>query len=73
MSMRAMVMAALAGLAAAGCVAPGKGNSAGGRYIDPYTCEIRNKRPDEPPYDARCIEAARRTAEAAAKSASKKK
>lgn len=71
--MRGMVMVAMAGLMLAGCVAPGKGNSAGGRYVDPYTCEIRNKRPEDPPYDARCIEAARRTAEAAAKAASKKK
>jgi hypothetical protein len=71
--MRGLALAAMAGLVLAGCVAPGKGNSTGGRYVDPYTCEIRNPREGDPPYDASCIEAARRTAEAAAKAASRKK
>ena len=63
---------ALAGaMALAGCVAPGRGNSLGGRYTDPYTCEIKNKHPDDPPYDADCIRAAQASAIQAAKNASK--
>ena len=55
----------------AGCVAPGKGNSLGGRYTDPYTCEIKNKHADDPPYDPDCIRAAQTSAINAAKNASK--
>ena len=63
---------ALAGLIAlAGCVAPGRGNSLGGRYTDPYTCEIKNKHADDPPYDPDCIRAAQAAAITAAQNASK--
>jgi hypothetical protein len=41
--------------------------------VDPYTCEIRNKRETDPPYDADCIKAAQRVAEAATKAAAKTK
>lgn len=63
---------ALAGLIVlAGCVAPGRGDSLGGRYTDPYTCEIKNKHADDPPYDPDCIRAAQASAINAAKNASK--
>lgn len=55
----------------AACVAPGKGDSVGGRYIDPYTCEIKNKREADPPYDPDCIRAAQASAIAAARQAAK--
>lgn len=71
--MRGLILLAAACLALTACVKPGQGNAAGGRYVDPYTCEIRNKRETDPPYDSACIKAAQRTAEAAAKAASKKK
>ena len=58
-------------IALAGCVAPGHGDSLGGRYTDPYTCEIKNKHPDDPPYDADCIRAAQASAIQAAKNAAK--
>jgi hypothetical protein len=63
---------ALLGLAVlAGCVAPGRGDSLGGRYTDPYTCEIKNKRAEDPPYDPVCIRAAQQSAITAAKNAAK--
>jgi len=71
--MRGLILLAAISLALTACVKPGQGTAAGGRYVDPYTCEIRNKREAEPPYDADCIKAAQRTAEAAAKAASKGK
>lgn len=73
--MRALVLLAAVSLAltATACVKPGVGGSVGGRYIDPYTCEVRNPRPDDQPYDADCIKAAQRVAEAAAKAAAKTK
>lgn len=58
-------------LSAVACVAPGKGDSLGGRYVDPYTCEIKNKRESDPPYDPDCIKAAQAAAIAAAKEATK--
>lgn len=75
--MRALILLAPlfvgASLALTACVKPGAGGSVGGRYVDPYTCEIRNKRENEPPYDADCIKAAQRVAEAATKAAAKTK
>ena len=71
--MRALVLLAAVSLALTACVKPGVGGSVGGRYVDPYTCEIRNKRESDPPYDADCIKAAQRVAEAAAKAAAKTK
>ena len=65
----AIVLAGLAVLV--GCVAPGRGNSLGGRYTDPYTCEIKNKHPTDPPYDPDCIRAAQQSAITAAKNAAK--
>ena len=71
-SPRLLTVIALAGLVAlAACVAPGRGNSVGGRYTDPYTCEIKNKHPDDPPYDPDCIRAAQASAIQAAKNAAK--
>lgn len=72
--MRPMLAAAVAAFAAAAlaaCVAPGKGDSLGGRYTDPYTCEIKNKREEDPPYDPDCIRAAQQSAINAAKKATK--
>lgn len=57
--------------ALAACVAPGRGNSVGGRYTDPYTCEIKNRRETDPPYDADCIQSAQRAAINSAKNAQK--
>jgi hypothetical protein len=71
--MRALVLLAAISLALTACVKPGAGGSVGGRYVDPYTCEVRNPRPDDQPYDADCIKAAQRVAEAATKAASKTK
>ncbi|KAF0181244.1 MAG: hypothetical protein IV086_04835 [Hyphomonadaceae bacterium] len=71
--MRALILLAAVSLALTACVKPGQGNAAGGRYVDPYTCEVRNPREGDQPYDADCIKAAQRTAEAAAKAASRKK
>ncbi|MBL8557472.1 MAG: hypothetical protein JNM47_02025 [Hyphomonadaceae bacterium] len=71
--MRALVLLAAVSLAMTACVKPGGGGSAGGRYVDPYTCEVRNPRPNDQPYDADCIKAAQRVAEAAAKAAAKTK
>ena len=69
---RLILTAVLAGLfVLSSCVAPGRGNSLGGRYTDPYTCEIKNKRADDPPYDPDCIRAAQASAINAAKNASK--
>jgi hypothetical protein len=68
--MRLILIATILCFAAA-CVAPGKGSSLGGRYTDPYTCEIKNKKPDDPPYDPDCIQAAQRAAINAAKNAQK--
>lgn len=65
------VAAAFAVSALAACVAPGKNDSLGGRYVDPYTCEIKNKRAEDPPYDPDCIQAAQRAAVAAARKATK--
>jgi hypothetical protein len=67
----ATAAAAVALSALAACVAPGKGDSLGGRYVDPYTCEIKNKRADDPPYDPDCIRAAQQAAINAAKKATK--
>jgi len=72
--MRPLLLAAVAAFvfgAVAACVAPGKNNSLGGRYVDPYTCEIKNKRAEDPPYDPDCIQAAQRAAINAAKKATK--
>ncbi|MDX2234214.1 MAG: hypothetical protein NW200_06920 [Hyphomonadaceae bacterium] len=66
---RLLPLAALLALAA--CVAPGRGDSLGGRYVDPYTCEIKNKRAEDPPYDPGCIQAAQKSAINAAKNAQK--
>ena len=71
--MRALILLAALSLALTACVKPGVGGSVGGRYVDPYTCEVRNPRPDDQPYDADCIKAAQRVAEAATKAASKTK
>jgi hypothetical protein len=68
--MLAAAAAAFAIAALAACVAPGKSESLGGRYVDPYTCEI--KPPQSPPqYDPDCIQAAQRAAINAAKKATK--
>ena len=71
--MRALILLAAISLALTACVKPGVGGSVGGRYVDPYTCEVRNPRPDDQPYDADCIKAAQRVAEAATKAAAKTK
>lgn len=73
--MRSALLATAIGLAGllalTACVAPGRGNSVGGRYVDPYTCEIKNKREADPPYDPDCIRAAQASAIQAAKNAAK--
>lgn len=69
--MRRILTAAALLIFAAGCAAPGRGASLGGRYTDPYTCEIKNPRPNDPPYDADCIQAAQRAAINAARNAQK--
>jgi hypothetical protein len=66
-----LVAATAAVLVLASCAAPGRGDSVGGRYVDPYTCEIKNKRADDPPYDPDCIQAAQRAAINAAKNSQK--
>lgn len=70
--MRGLVVLAIVCVTLTGCVKPGQGASLGGRYVDRNTCEIRNKLPNDPPYDADCMEAARRAAEAATKASKKK-
>jgi hypothetical protein len=69
---KVLVMAAgAAALAAviAGCaLGP---STAGGRYIDQMTCEIKNPNAGDPKYDPQCILAAQQSAKAAARAAAK--
>lgn len=66
----AKVLAAV-GLAAAVAAACATGDHASSRYTDPMTCEIKNRKPDEPQYDPQCILAAQQAAQQAAKDAAR--
>jgi hypothetical protein len=58
-------------IALSACAMPGKGGGQS-RYVDPLTCEIENRKPEDPPFDADCIRAAQNAAEAYAKASKKK-
>ena len=68
---RVVVVLALVATVAASCASTGS-SIKGGRYVDPFTCEVRNPRPNDTPYDPDCIKAAQAGAEAAAKASKRK-
>jgi hypothetical protein len=72
MTMVRVVLALAAGaIFAASCASTG-GSIQGGRYVDPFTCEVRNPKPGDNPFDADCLKAAQASAEAAAKASKRK-
>ena len=69
---RSISVLAAAAVCAAFVAACATGDHASTRYIDPMTCEIKNRQAGEEQYDAQCIKAAQAAAAAAAKDAARK-